>query len=207
MGGRTHLVLGHIVISASNSSNLDNRQSLLFFLVAPDSHGQLPALDEFLYQHFPVILECLRKSCFQLLRLFHNDYADAGALGRSLDYYRHAEFLQNLACQVALFKLISEICMCFRGRNPLCHKEPLGCHLVHGNGCCHDAGAGIWNPHHLKSALNDAVLAELAMEGVEHELRAAGLYVIGKGGRVQLQSLCIVSFCFQGFEDCGAAAA
>ena len=71
--------------------------------------------------------------------------------------------------------------------------------LVHGDGGCQQPAMGVGNIHQVEQALNIAVFAHLAMQGVEHPCGLERDQVFGQG-TVNLQQLGVPAFFPGGLE-------
>ena len=199
--GRSPLgVLAVVVIAARKGSDLDDGEGFLLFLIAPDSHRQLTASDEFLHQYLIIVLESLHQSVFKFFMAFHDIDADAGPLGRGLDHHGQGELSLNLRSETP-FHFIAIVSAGTRRRNPLSQKYTLGSGLVHGDSRSQHSGTCVRNAQHIKGALQQPILAELAVEGVENNGAVHFLDVVGKGLGHQFHAFSIVTLGLQCIQN------
>ena len=193
-------VLALVIVAAGSRRNLDDRESLFLLLVAPDGYRELLAADELLDEDLVVVgegfLECVGE---RPLRLDDVD-ADARALRSGLDDDRQREALLDLGGEIALH-LIAVVCVRARRRDTFGDEDALRSYLVHRDSSSEDARARVRDAEHVERALQDAVLAELAMQRIEYDRAAALLDILGKRRRIELHALCIVALRLQCLED------
>ncbi len=121
-----------------------------------------------------------------------DDHSDAAAVIAGLDHHGTAA----IGDDTIIFNPEVDI---IRKDDPEMTERMLGGGLVHGDGGCQQPAMGVGNIHQVEQALNIAVFAHLAMQGVEHPCGLERDQVFGQG-TVNLQQLGVPAFFPGGLE-------
>ena len=180
-------ILTVVVIASRNRPDLDDGHDLCRGWSTPDSDGQLSPLDELLDEHLIPVGERRIERWRELLVPRDDVDADARPLLRRLDDERQGERSPYLTRRIRRTLARIEAHTARRrdvlgGQYALCHD------FIHGQRSGAHTRARIRNAEHVERALQDAVLAILPMEGVEHNRRMVCLNLLGKGCGVQLHA-------------------